>query len=556
MIDDLFTPKSEVDSEPVLRPYQVEAVNAVERAWEKSNAVLGVMATGGGKTQVACELIRRRGCRTFVICHRTELVDQAKKRLKQFGIRAEIEKADSRASVNLGNRSQVVIGTPQTLYARGYARLQRFRPSEFEMLWVDECHHFAGAAKFEGVVKHFKQNPNLKFFGCTATPDRHDNIALAKIFDSVAFDIEIQDLIEQGWLVGIDQRMVRIESLDFSQCRVTAGDFNGRDLADVMEFEKTLLGIADATLQTVGDKRTLVFAVTVKQAERYAEIFNRYRPNSAATVFGKTPDDQRKDVFAKFQDGRIQILVNVGVVTEGVDVPGIEAVVVARPTLSRALYCQMIGRGTRPLPGLVDAHDTPEKRRSAIAASPKPNLLVLDFKGNALRHKLTITTADVLGGKFSEEAKAKARASVEKKGRGDMLQELLEAEAEVRKGIKAKAEFRATYVDPFEAFSRHLVKWQGFQQYHKLSAKQRARLIKAGYNPDEMSFDNAISIHKKLIGLTPAQRGVLRRAGYTEEEMANMAIWDAVKLIDALKKNGWRRPAPAETNPSTEETLG
>ncbi len=543
MTEDLFTLVAKPESPCVLRPYQVQAADDVESKWQTHNSVLGCMATGGGKTQVACELIRRRGCRTFVVCHRNELVEQARNRLAQFGIRADIEKADRCASVKLWNRNQVVIGTPQTLYSRDGARLKRFDPAEFEMLWVDEVHHFV-SPKFQTIINHFKQNQNLKFFGCSATPDRHDGKALARIIDAVAFNIHIQYLIQEGWLVNVDQRLVKIDGLDFSNCRVTAGDFNQRDLADVLEEEKPLLGIADSTLQTVGDKRTLVFAVTVKQAERYAEIFNRYKPNCAATVFGNTPEDTRRDTFKRFHNGEIQFLVNVGVVTEGVDVPGIEAIVVARPTLSRSLYTQMLGRGTRPLSGLVDQYPTAEERRSAIAASPKPNVLVLDFKGNALRHKLTISSVDVLGGNFSEEAKAKAREKVEKAGRGDILAELIDAETEVRKGIKAKASFRATYVDPFEAYHKHAQKWEGFQQGPRLSRKQRDRLIKNGWNPDDHTIMENLTRHKELISATLPQRNFLKYCKAPKEvyDDPNLVKWEASRLIDGCVKNGKRWP--------------
>lgn len=544
MIDDLFTPVPAPDAACVLRNYQTEAVAGVETQWQQHRCVLGAAATGSGKSEIACELIKRAGCRTMAIMHRTELVDQFRRRLLKFGIRADIEKADRHASVKLWDRSQVVIATPQTLYSRDGARLRRFNPSEFELLFCDEAHHFV-SPKFQSVINHFKQNPNLKAFFCTATPDRHDGKALAKIIDSVAFNIEIQDLIEQGWLVPVRQAIVPVEGLDFSRCHLTAGDFNQRDLGDMMMQDKPLMGVVYATLEEVKDKRTLVFAATVEQAEAYCRLFNRYKPNSSSTVFGHTKEQERKDVFKRFHNGSLQILVNVGVVTEGVDVPGIEAVVVARPTLSRALYCQMIGRGTRPLSGLVDQFHNAEERRSAIAASTKPDLLVLDFKGNALRHKLTITATDILGGKFSEEAKARVRAKIEKAGRGDVLAELKEAEEDVRlRGLTPTAKYRVTYIDPFEAFHKNKVRWQGFQQTHGLSVKQRARLLKNGWNPDEHSVQESIAKHGELISASGKQRSFLRYCGAPKEvyEDPNLAIWTAAKLLDSCVKNGKRWP--------------
>jgi superfamily II DNA or RNA helicase len=534
----------------ILRQYQEDAVAAVFAEWEKVNSVLGVAGTGSGKTNIACEIIRRRGGRTMCLLHMDELIGQAAIRLADFGLDCEIEKAELFASKSLFNRTPVVLATPQTLYGNKDARLRSFNPLDFDTLWIDEAHHYSNGAAFERVVNHFKGNPNLKVFGCTATPDRHDSIALARIFDSVAFDIEPQDLIRAGWLVGIDQRMVRVESLDLSGCGTTAGDFNQRDLGDVMEQDKPLIGVASTTLQIVGTKKTLVFAVTVKQAERYAEIFNRYKPSCATCVFGHTPKQERKDIFKKFRSGEIQILVNVGVVTEGVDVPDIEVVVNAAPTKSRARYAQRIGRGTRPLTGTVhEGLPTPQLRIEAIAASRKPFLTVLDFSGDCGRHKL-ISCADILGGRMSVEAKELARKRIEDKGEGRMLDELEKAEidikeqieAEKRKGIKGKARYMETFVDPFDVFSRRAEKWKGYVQTRAITPKQRANLLKWGHDPDKLTPQECQKIHEKKFAMTDPQRGVLIQAGYSSEELEGIRCWEAGALITKCKENHWKRP--------------
>lgn len=539
-----------------LRAYQATAVEGVFAEWEKVSATLGVAATGSGKTQMFCEVIRRRQPgRSLVLAHRKELVGQAVDRLYDFGIDAEIEQGELVASTSLWNSRPVVVATPQTLYSNKFARLKRFKPEDFSTVICDEAHHYSGAPAFEAVVRHFKQNPNCKLLGVTATPDRTDNIAMAKIFDSVAFDIEITDLIELGYLVDIDQRMVKIESLDFSECRKTAGDLNGADLARVMEFEKTLLGMADATLSTIGDKRTVVFAVSVNQAERFAEIFNRHKQGSANCVFGHTPADKRTEILKQFKNGALQICVNVGVLTEGYDNPGIEAVVMARGTLSRCLYAQMAGRGTRPLPGIVESVliDDAQARRQAISESAKPSLMLLDFVGNSGRHKL-VTSADILGGKISEEAREKAVKRIQKRGQGNMLDELALAEKELkeqeevrkRSGLVAKAKFNLTYIDPFDVFKKRAEKWKGYKQRYPLTDKQRNILSRNGYNPDDYAPDEGQAIITKLFRASDKQIGILIRAGYPAEEIANIQKWEASKLIDGVAKNGWKRPTTPE----------
>lgn len=542
------------------RGYQENAVNSVFTEWEKVSATLGVAATGSGKTNIFCDVIRRRmPGRALILAHRKELVSQAVIRLRSFGIDAEVEQADLVATTTLFNAAPVVVATPQTLYSNKFARLKRFKPFDFDTLICDEAHHYCGAPAFEAVVKHFKQNPNLKLLGVTATPDRTDNIAMAKIFDSVAFDIEITDLIQLGYLVDVDQRMVKIETLDFSECRKTAGDLNAADLARVMEYERTLLGMADATLSTVGNKRTVVFAASVRQAERFAEIFNRHKSGCADFVFGHTPPDKRDEVLKRFSKGDLQICVNVGVLTEGYDNPGIESVVMARGTLSRSLYAQMAGRGTRPLPGIVESVlvDDPDIRRKAISESGKPSLLLLDFVGNSGRHKL-VTSADILGGKISEEAREKALSRIKKNGSGKMLDELLLAEKELREqeeirkrnGLVAKAKFNLTYIDPFDVFKKRAEKWKGYVQTRPLTDKQRSILLRNGHNPDNYEPAEAQAIITNIFRASEKQINVLVKHGYPREEVCNLQKWEAGNLITALANNGWKKPNPPKEVPA------
>ena len=323
-----------------LRAYQEQAVSNTLAEWEQHPATMGVAATGLGKTSIFAEIIRRTGKRALVLAHRQELVFQAAHRLQEFGVDVDVEMADRRAAHGLFGRRQAVIATPQTLYSRDGARLTRFEPDDFGLLIIDETHHYV-SDKYLEVVEHFQLNKNLRCLGVTATPDRADNLALAKIFQSVAFNIEITDGIDWGYLVPIKQQLVRVEGLDFSQVRTTAGDLNGADLARVMEAEKPLHGVASATLDICGDKRTLVFTASVAQAEQLCAIFNRHKPGKADWLHGGTPRELRAEMLKRFGNGETQILVNCAVLTEGYDNPAIECVVMARPTKSLALYLPM-----------------------------------------------------------------------------------------------------------------------------------------------------------------------------------------------------------------------
>jgi superfamily II DNA or RNA helicase len=541
------------------RSYQNAAAEAVLKAWDVDRSTLVVLPTGCGKTILVSDIIRRtHPRRALVLAHREELIFQAQAKVQAVtGYRVEIEMAEQRADLGrtFFGRPQVVVSTIQTQTSGGDGggRMGRFDPADFGTLIIDESHH-STAASYRRVLNYYMQNPDLRVLGVTATPDRADQQALGQVFDSVAYTYEIRDAIRDGWLVPIEQQMVHIEGLDFSQMRTTAGDLNGADLAEVMEHEKPLHGVADAALQIAGDRRTLVFAASVRQAEQLAEILNRHKPGQAAWVCGKTPKDERRSMLANFAAGRTRFLCNVGVLTEGFDDPGVEVVVMGRPTKSRALYAQMCGRALRPLTGVVDdAEDTSEARQAAIEASPKPRCLIIDFAGNAGRHKL-MSTADILGGKVSDEAVALAARMARQSAQPVLMDELLdEAEEKLREekrqqqlreaARRAKVIGRATFtsetVNPFNVFELRPVSTGAWDRGKPISEKMRS-LIERHYpdiNPDTIPFNQARQLinelfrrwDKKLCSYKQAR--ILAKHGYNP---ANMTMDEASQHLDAI----------------------
>lgn len=551
-----------------LRPYQNAACHAVLAAWKECDSALAVMPTGTGKTVLFSDIIRRVFPRkALVLAHRTELINQAKDKIQRVtGYRVEIEMADQRADLNTGlfARPQVIVSSIQTQTAGGdgAGRMGKFDPNNYGVLIIDEAHH-STSASYRRVINYYRQNPKMKVLGVTATPDRADEEALGQVFEQVAYDYEILDAIHDGWLVPIDQQVVEIEGLDFSGIRTTAGDLNGADLASVMEAEKPLHGIADATVRIAGNRRTLVFAASVHQAEMLSDIFNRHRSGSAGWVCGKTDKTERARTLDDFAAGRLQFVVNVGVLTEGFDDPGVEVVIMGRPTKSRALYAQMCGRALRPLPGVVDeADDSPEHRRAAIASSPKKSCLIVDFVGNAGRHKL-VCTADILGGNVTEEAVAIAADLARKSGGPVRMDELLdEAEQKRREELEkakqlaaarkaklvAKASFTTQSVSPFDLLHIRPAVPRGWDNGKSVSPKMRAMIEKyyPDVNPDQLTYTQARQLTNELFrrwegGLaTYKQVKLLAKHGI---DAGNLTMAEAGSAIDALAKNGWRRVA-------------
>lgn len=341
---------------------------------------LAVLPTGTGKTVIFAQLCKRwhdQGLgRVLVMAHREELISQACQKIADItGELPDVEMGDSRADeCAIINRAPVVVTSVQTMCRP--KRHERFHPEDFSLMIVDEAHH-STAATYRRVIDYFGQNPNLKILGVTATPDRADEEALGQIFETVAYEYQIQQAIEDGWLVNIDQRFILVDGLDLSACRTTAGDLNEGDLAKIMEMEKVLHGVVGPTIELAGDTPTLIFNTSVAQAERTAEIINRHRPDSAVCLHGKTPREERREKLKAFSRREYQYLCNCGLFLEGFDETSIGVVAMARPTKSRSLYAQAVGRGTRPLPGIVDGLDDAGQRRNAIALSAKPSCIAI-----------------------------------------------------------------------------------------------------------------------------------------------------------------------------------
>jgi superfamily II DNA or RNA helicase len=485
----------------VLRDYQVQCSDLIFEKWREHNSTLLVLYTGGGKTIIFADVIRRsRPGRALVLANREELIFQAADKIhRATGLHCDIEMADQWASTNLFNRGDVVVSTVQTMISgRGERkRMHRFNPDEFGVLVFDEA-HMSVAPTCKMVIDHFAQNERLKILGVTATPDRHDRESLGQIFKSNAANLGILDGIEHGWLCDITQQYVEVEGLDYSHIRVAkGGDLNESDLAAVMEAEENIMGVCQPSLEVMfalppktlspipvpdwGNylrglgreaRRTIVFTASVAQAEMCANIFNRVVNGMADWVCGETQKDKRRELLVNFSNGKVRAVMNCGVLTHGFDDPGVEVIIMARPTQSRALYAQMVGRSTRPLPGVVDGPDldTPEKRRIAIANSAKPYCRIVDFVGVSGRLKL-VTTPDILGGRVSDRAADLAKKKAMAEGKPFRMARLLtkaevelqtkqQAEAERRRrneearkaGLVGKADYSIEDINPFDQF--------------------------------------------------------------------------------------------------------
>lgn len=551
-----------------MRPYQSEALDAIHTEWKDHPATLLVLPTGTGKTHVFAHAIHNEHMRAMVVAHRKELIYQAQDKINRVtGVQPEIEMASQWASEGgMHGNAECVVSTIQTQVSGlgGDGRMSRFKPNEFGLLVIDEAHH-ATSSTYKQVIDHYQQNPALKTLGVTATPDRHDEAALGQIFGSVAYCYEIPDAIRDGWLVPVRQQAIEVDGLDLSSVRTTAGDLNGADLAAIMEYERNLHEIAGPIMEIADGRRTLVFCASVSHAERLTDIFNRHVPDAARCTHAKTPKEERAHTLREFSDGRCQILCNCGIYTEGFDEPSIQVVAIARPTKSRSLYAQMVGRGTRALPGIVDVpanlfetRGIPDAdyRRAAIEKSGKPSLRVIDFVGNCGRHKL-VNTADILGGQYDDEVLIRATKNLRDSGRDeDMLEELEKAAHEIEEDERkrranearvraAKTNYRSVDVNPFDVLDLRPVRERGWDKGRQPSDKQLELLRRMGVDADGMTFTETHQLVGEVLGrrkkglCTYKQAKVLARYGYD----TNVSFEEASGMIDRLARNNWQ-PLP------------
>ena len=341
------------------RPYQQKAAAAIHREWDAGNKkTLVVMPTGTGKTIVFASIVNdqvAKGEHVLILAHREELLQQASDKLKMVtGLETALEKAQSSA---LNSDKMVVVASVQTLSKRN--RLMKYPRDYFGTIIIDEAHHTA-AKTYKGILEHFI---DAKVLGVTATPDRSDMKSLSDIFDSLAFEYKLPDAIREGYLCKINTKTIPVE-VDISKVHINAGDFSAQDLGNVLDLY--LDTIADAIVRECQNRKTVIFTPLVRISKRLCNILNK-RNFKTAEVNGASAD--REDVLKGFDNGEYKALTNAMLLTEGWDCPTVDCIICLRPTKSRSLYAQIVGRGTRLCEG-------------------KKNLLVLDFLWLTKKHSL------------------------------------------------------------------------------------------------------------------------------------------------------------------------
>ncbi len=377
-----------------LRQYQTEAIAAVRRDWQIHTDVLGVAATGAGKTQVFLSLLmeeldQRRDARALILAHRKTLIDQPIDRLRQIDRDwlGRDPQRRPRVGVVMADRDecdrQLTVATIQTLASE--KRMQRLLASgPITHLIVDECHRATSTSYVRALERLKAANPNLRHLGVTATPLRSDGDGLAKVYQANSFKITIADLVKAHYLVQPRWLAIATDiSLDGVQSR--EGDYLASQVAERYDTPRGRAIITQAYQQYASGRRAIAFTASVAGAHDLAAAF-REQGITAAAIDGSTPNDERDRLFTDFRAGRLTILCNCYVLVEGFDAPGTNCVLMCRPTKSDLLYVQAMGRGLRPA-----GHDP---LRPGMA-QPGEDCLILDFVPADARN--IVMAGDVLG---------------------------------------------------------------------------------------------------------------------------------------------------------------
>ena len=367
-----------------LRDYQEECIQSVLSSIENGHKRLGIsLATGAGKTVIFTQLIdrvklpRKKAKRTLILAHRRELVEQAARHCSNAY-------PDKTVDIEMGNMhstgaADITIASVQSITSG--ERIDKFDPAQFKLVLVDEAHHIV-APGYLRTLEHFgldeKKDSSPVLVGVSATMSRFDGLRLGAAIDEIVYHKDYVDMIGDKWLSDVVFTTVE-STADLSKIRAGAnGDFQQGELSRAVNTDQiNEITVRSWFAKATGRKSTLVFCVDLEHVAGLTQTFRKHGID-ARFVTGDTPKVERSERLDAFKNGEFPVLVNCGVFTEGTDIPNIDCVVLARPTRSRNLLVQMIGRGMRLHPGKTNCHIIDMVSSLATGIVTTPTLFGLD----------------------------------------------------------------------------------------------------------------------------------------------------------------------------------
>lgn len=334
-----------------LRDYQQEATENLQKMREDGKTIaLLYHATGVGKTITAATDAKAVGGRTLFLVNALKLASQAKETFAKVWPEASLgEYTGSQKDMT----QTVIFATVQSISKD----LEKFSPTDFDYLIVDECHH-AAANTYQKIFTYF--HPKF-ILGLTATPERSDGEDMLELFQNVAHKMDLKTAVERGVLVPI--RCIRVKTnIDLTDVRINGIKYNSQDLESKLFIPERNQLIVDTYLKYVNGKKTVIFCASVDHAAEIAKLL-RDSGVKAEAVSGRDRVEVREKILKDYETGSTNVLCACDLLNEGWDSPHTTVLFMARPTMPKTIYLQQLGRGTRRCPG-------------------KEDLLVIDFVDN------------------------------------------------------------------------------------------------------------------------------------------------------------------------------
>lgn len=380
----------------VLRDYQTETVRQVCLAAKKgARRITVALPTGAGKTEVFAELSRLARF-PLVVTPLIELMRQARDRLQlRLGEPCDIEQGATFADL----RRRVIVGSRDSLLSGDRYRMAAY--DRVTLVVVDEC-HIGTTPAFETLLTHFESR-GATIVGFSATPFKKKGKSL-RYWPRPEISFGMADFIREGWLVGPTCHLSESKEFDLTLVDEVAHEWDSQQLAAVLSGEHFAQEISSLVLQTHRRKPSVIYAGKLKQLHLLADVFARYG-SKVAVVHSKQNEVERKANMDAFRSGEASIIINVGVLSCGWDHPEVRNIYFAAPQRSLSRYEQRLGRGTRPLPGVLQPGMSRDERLAAIARSDKPTFHVYDITDSSRSHQI-LNALDVLDAKTR---KSKAR---------------------------------------------------------------------------------------------------------------------------------------------------
>ena len=321
-----------------LRDYQILWINQVINSWKQGNrSILAQLPTGAGKTICFVSIASRflkAGQGVLVIAHRIELIEQAVNKLSHT-LQTEIGIIKYR--VKPKPHCLLQVASIQTISQK------KDLPENIGLVIIDEAHH-ATTSSYRRVLDAY---PTAKILGVTATPKRLDGQGFKDLFDDLVIGVGAAELISRGYLSSF-KLFATDKSIDTTGITRAKIDFVTTELALAVNSQIGLEEILNIWKKYANGEQTVIFAASVEHSRSIADIFRRNHIK-CEHLDSDTPPDERASIVEKYRDGKIQILTNYQIISEGFDVEGIGCVLCVRPTISETLWLQMLGRALRPL---------------------------------------------------------------------------------------------------------------------------------------------------------------------------------------------------------------